>query len=320
MITGGSSEMVITQDLSKQFDDFLAVDGISLRVSAGEVLALLGPNGAGKTTTVRMLTSVLRPTRGWACLAGYDVVQQPERVRASVGVLTEQHGLYFRMRPLEYLDFFGQLYGLDIAAREARARRLLEEFGLAEYQNRRIGQFSRGMRQKLALARTLLHEPAVLLLDEPTTGMDPASAYLVRDAIQILRSTERTIILCTHNLAEAEKLADQIAIIRRGRIIAYGTPKQLQDSLLGPTEFEVRLSYPQLMRDLKLPLGLKIGTKGPDWFRYRVERPHVENPIVLHSLLSQGLAVISLHEVPRSLEQVYLQAINAPDEEAVYVG
>ena len=206
--------MIITKDLSKEFEKFLAVDGINLNVDAGEVLALLGPNGSGKTTTVRMLSSILIPSHGWARVAGFDVVQQADQVRASVGVLTEHHGLYNRMPAIEYLDFFGQIYGLDLPTRRKRAERMMEEFGLIEYKKRKVGKFSRGMQQKLALARTLLHEPPVLLLDEPTSAMDPESARLVRDSIQDLRSSDRAIILCTHNLAEAEKLADKIASIR----------------------------------------------------------------------------------------------------------
>ena len=138
--------MIVTEGLSKQFDSFLAVDGVTLQVGAGEVLALLGPNGAGKTTTVRMLTSILRPTSGWARIAGYDVVGPPAKVRASVGVLTEQHGLYGRMPSFEYLDYFGQLYGMDLATRRNRARQLLGEFGLATVEQRRICQFSQGWR------------------------------------------------------------------------------------------------------------------------------------------------------------------------------
>ncbi len=192
--------MIVTEDLSKHFEEFIAVDGVNLKVSAGEVLALLGPNGSGKTTTVRMLTSILRPSRGKAWVAGYDVVEQPDEVRASVGVLTEHHGLYGRMPADEYLDFFGQLYGMDLPTRRKRADHMLDEFGLEPYKRRRVGKFSKGMQQKLALARTLLHQPPVLLLDEPTSAMDPESARLVRDAIQDLRSSDRAIILCTHNI------------------------------------------------------------------------------------------------------------------------
>ena len=216
--------MIQTQDLTKRFDNFLAVDRISLELGAGQVLALLGPNGAGKTTTVRMLTSVLRPSAGSARVAGYDVVSQPAEVRSRVGVLTEQHGLYLRMRGDDYLDFFGQIYGLASQRRSQRIRQVLEQFGMQEYAHRRIGEYSKGMRQKLALARALLHEPPVLLLDEPSSAMDPESARLVRDAILDLRSSERAIILCTHNLAEAEELADQIAIIRRGQHHCAGLP------------------------------------------------------------------------------------------------
>jgi len=157
--------MIETHELVKKFEDFLAVDRVSLNIPAGEVLALLGPNGAGKTTTVRMLTSVLRPTAGWARVAGYDVVTQAEQVRASVGVLTEQHGLYGRMPADDYLDFFGQIYRMPAALRRKRGGELLEQFGLAGDRKRRIGQYSKGMRQKLALARSLLHDPPVLLLD-----------------------------------------------------------------------------------------------------------------------------------------------------------
>jgi ABC-2 type transport system ATP-binding protein len=306
--------MIETQDLSKHFGEFVAVDNVNLRVAAGEVLALLGPNGAGKTTTVRMLTSILQPTRGWARVAGYDVVRQAERVRASVGVLTEQHGLYLRMPAGEYLDFFGQLYGLAPAFRQKRVDRLLEEFGLAENRRKRLGEFSKGMRQKLALARALLHEPPVLLLDEPTSAMDPESALLVHDAIRFLRSADRTIIICTHNLAEAEQLADQIAIIRRGRIIARGTPADLKQSLLGPEEYEVRLARALNGQPLELPAELTITTQGPDWLRYRAIQPARLNPLLLRALLDQDLPVISLQEVPRSLEQVYLQAINLADQ------
>ncbi len=302
--------MIQTEGLSKLFDDFLAVDGVSFNVGSGQVMALLGPNGAGKTTTVRMLTSVLRPTRGWARVAGYNVVEQPARVRACVGVLTEQHGLYERMPALEYLDFFGQVYSLEASFRKKRILELLVAFGLEADARRRIGEYSKGMRQKLALARALLHNPPVLLLDEPTSAMDPESARLVRDSIRDLRSANRTILICTHNLAEAEELADQIAIIRRGRIIAQGTPAGLKQRLLGPAEYEVRLAIPLNGRFPSLGDGMNLTTWGEDWLRFRTEHPQETNPRLLMGMFEQGFPVVSLQEVPRSLEQVYLQAVN----------
>ncbi len=307
--------MILTQDLGKQFDGLWAVDGVNLSVRAGEVMALLGPNGAGKTTTVRMLTSVLRPTRGQASVAGYDVRQQPAKVRASVGVLTEQHGLYSRMPAVDYLDFFGQVYGLPRATRRARIHQLLDDFGLRDDCQRRISEFSKGMRQKLALARALLHDPPVLLLDEPTSAMDPESALLVRNAIRNLRSASRAIIICTHNLAEAEELADQIAIIRQGKIIAQGTPQELKMKLLGPLEFEVRLAAPLNGYELALPPTVKLSMRGADRFRYQTNSPMQDNPLVLRGLLERQLPVIGLYEVSGSLEQVYMHAINNAAEE-----
>lgn len=302
--------MILANELTKRFDDFTAVDGVSFQVPAGAVLALLGPNGAGKTTTVRMLTSVLTPTRGSAQVAGFDVVRQPERVRAAVGVLTEHHGLYGRMNALEYLLFFGELYNLEPNVARGRIEALLETFGLSEARSKRLGEYSKGMRQKLALARALLHDPPVLLLDEPTSAMDPESARVVRDAIRGLRDDRRTIVLCTHNLAEAEELADQIAIIRRGKIILKGTVGELKRSLLGAPEYEVRLAAPLDGAVIDLPAGASLTERGVDWLRLQVEDPLQANPLVLRRLVSAGCEVVAFQEVPRSLEQVYLRAIS----------
>lgn len=301
--------MIQTEDLSKQFGDFLAVDGVTINVQPGQVLALLGQNGAGKTTTVRMLTSVLFPTRGWAKVAGYDVVHEAEKVRSSVGVLTETHGLYLRMTGREYLDFYGQVYKLDITNRRKRSTELLGYFGISEFADRPMGQYSKGMRQKLALARTLLHEPPILLLDEPTSAMDPESARLVRHAIAGLRSANRTIIICTHNLVEAEMLADRIAIIYRGRILIQGTVEELKRALLGPAEFQVHAQGKKIQKNLKLPCGVELvgeNEKGP---RYRVENPVDANPILLKRFIKSGIDIISMQEVPRTLEEVYLAAM-----------
>jgi ABC-2 type transport system ATP-binding protein len=306
--------MIETKDLTKKFGDFLAVDGITLKVKAGQVLALLGPNGAGKTTTVRMLTSVLRPSRGWARIGGYDVVEQPAKVRASVGVLTEQHGLYGRMPGDDYLDFFGQIYGMDRNTRRQQVDYLMTQFGLHEARHRRVAEYSKGMRQKLALARALIHNPPVLLLDEPTSAMDPESARLVRDSIAELRSAERAIILCTHNLAEAEELADQIAIIRRGKIIAQGSPLGLKQMFLGANEYEIHLAATLNGQVDTLLADFTITSKGSNWFRYQTDQPDNANPRLLQTLIKAGFPVVQLQKVPRSLEQVYLQAINTPEE------
>lgn len=301
--------MIETEDLSKAFKDFWAVSGITLRVEAGQVLALLGPNGAGKTTTVRMLTTVLRPTRGTARVAGYNVQTHPNEVRAAVGVLTEGHGLYPFMTAQEYLDFFARAYRLSPSDRKQRITELLEFFGLAEARRRQVGQFSKGMRQKIALARALLHKPQVLLLDEPTSAMDPASARLVRDAILELRSKERTIVVCTHNLSEAEEIADQIAIINHGQIILKGSPQELKFALQEQARFRVRFAASLNGQRLSLVKGAEWLGQGEDWLEYQTAQPEAVNPRLIQTLTQQGLPILAIEEQVCSLEEVYLHAV-----------
>ncbi len=307
--------MIEAEGLTKDFNDFRAVDNITFKVDGGTVLAMLGPNGAGKTTTVRMLTSILKPTAGRACVAGYDVVKQAAQVRANVGVLTEQHGLYERMKAVDYLDFFGHVYRLSPRERRARALSLMERFGLADALNKRLGEYSKGMKQKLALVRAMLHNPSVLLLDEPTSAMDPQSAKLVRDALVELKRDQRTIILTTHNLNEAQVLADRIAVIRRGRIIANGTFAELSQRFVGDPVMEIQFVKP--LNGVAKELTDMVEIVGCDErsLRYRTTDPHITNPAVLRKLASHGVDVVTLSAVQQSLEAVYLQIV-AEDEEA----
>ncbi len=303
--------MIEARGLTKRFGAFTAVDHLDLEVAEGEILALLGHNGAGKTTTVRMLTGLMLPTEGTARIAGYDTVTESVQVRQLIGLLTELPGLYNRMRALDYLDFFGQLHGMPPADRRARSVELLERFDLASAGDRRLGQYSKGMRQKIALIRTLLHDPQVIFLDEPTSAMDPLSAKLVRDSIAALRGLHRTLVLCSHNLAEAEALADRIAIIKRGRILAQGTADELKRKLLGSPLYEVRVvgsiqPYLGHFSDGGSGGDLAIQAQGPDWVRYRTERPATANPALLARLTRAAAPVLTLAEVPRSLEAVYL--------------
>ena len=303
-----------TEALCKRFGDLQAIEKINLNVRAGEILALLGPNGAGKTTTVRILASVLRPTSGRAWIAGHDVAQEAVTVRRLVGVLTEDPGLYRRMRAREYLTFFGRLYGLSLQACERQSERLMAQFGMQDAWSLRLGEYSKGMRQKLALIRTMLHDPPVLLLDEPTSAMDPHSAKLVRDSILSLRTHDRAIVLCTHNLNEAEMLADRIAIIRRGKIVIRGTVAQLKRQLLGLPTYEIRVAGS--VDGLSSIVGnlAHLACKGQDWIRYRTDRAHEINPILLDRFGAAGIPVVTLSEVPHSLEEVYLQVVERPSD------
>jgi ABC-2 type transport system ATP-binding protein len=302
--------MIETHDLSKQFNDFWAVDAVNLSVPKGQILALLGQNGAGKTTTVRMLTALLNPTRGWARVAGYDVVKNGRDVRASIGVLTEQHGLYMRMTAVEYLEFFGQIYSLSPKLRKSRADHLLEYFGLTEASRRRIGEYSKGMRQKLALARAMMHDPGVLLLDEPTSAMDPESARLVRDEIARLKSSQRTVVICSHNLTEVEILADQIAIIYRGKILTIGALDELKYGVLGAPEYEIKFSQDWDSSSLELPSEVEVLSRTASSLKIRVDRPQESNPVILNRLSALSAPVMAFQEEPRTLEQVYLKVMS----------
>jgi ABC-2 type transport system ATP-binding protein len=301
--------MIRAQALRKQFGDVVAVDGVDLHVSAGEILALLGPNGAGKTTTVRILAAILKPSAGRAQVAGYDTVHDARAVRRSVGVLTEAPGLYRRMKAREYLEFYGQLYGMDRADSIRTGERLMAQLEMDDAWDLRLGEYSKGMRQKLALIRTMLHNPTVLLLDEPTSAMDPHSAKLVRDSILSLQRDDRAIVICTHNLAEAELLADRIAIIRRGAIVTRGTVDQLKQELLGAPIYELRVAgaidgLADALEDL-----VALDGHGTNWLRYRTDRAPELNPAILARAAQSGHAVITLEQVPRSLEEVYLQVV-----------
>lgn len=299
--------------MSKQFAKALAVNDLSFTVSEGEVLALLGPNGAGKTTTVRMLTSILIPTSGSASVAGYDVVRDARHVRQIVGHLTEFPGLYLRMKAIDYLDFFGELQGMPRGLRRERAESLLDEFGLGEAGNRRLGEFSKGMRQKVALIRAMLHSPRVLFLDEPTSAMDPLSAKQVRDAIANLRGTGHTVFLCTHNLFEAESLADRTAIIRNGKMLAIGTAKELKHRFLGAPVVEVHLASPLSRSWPEMDGLMQVETFNDVFMRYRTEQPKVTNPLMLKRLIDMGADVLALSRIDQSLEQVYLKLVGEPE-------
>ena len=231
--------------LVKDFGDFRALEDIDFRVRPGESLVILGENGAGKTTTLRCLAGVLKPTAGTVTIGGISVADDAEAVRAQVGLLSEVPGLYERMTAPEYLDFFGRAQGMDARTRRRRIDELLDLFGLAPRSGVWMGSFSKGMRQKVALVRATLHHPSVLLLDEPTSSMDPAGARLTWDYIMALKAEGSAVVVCTHNLRETARVADRLAVMAQGRILAQGTLSELQ-SQLGLKPRYVRTQVPGL--------------------------------------------------------------------------
>jgi ABC-2 type transport system ATP-binding protein len=307
--------MIEAFDLTKQFNGFTAVDDLNLTVKSGQLLALLGPNGAGKTTTVRMFSAILKPTRGIARVNGLDVVDQAEQVRYAIGMLTEQPGLYSRSNGLEYLLFFGRIYGMTDEQIKKRGLELFDRFGMPKgAARRRLGEYSKGMRQKVGIIRAMLHNPSVLLLDEPTSAMDPHSAKLVRDTILELRDDRRAIIVCTHNLAEAEILADRIAIIYDGRIVAEDDPATLKRELLAQRRFEIQLDRTVDGALIDLESMVRVESLSDNMIRYTTDDPQKINPQLIRFLDGQGFGTVALVEKSATLEDVYLTIVKDQKE------
>jgi ABC-2 type transport system ATP-binding protein len=224
-----------TNQLTRSFGDLKAVDRLTLSVPRGTVFGFLGPNGSGKTTTIRLLLGLLDPDDGQAQVLGYDTREQADEVRARSGALLEHHGLYERLSAAENLDYYGRIWHMSKAERGSRIRELLEPLGLYERREEPIGRWSRGMKQKLAVARTLMHHPELVFLDEPTAGLDPVASAALREDLAVLAEQEGvTIFLTTHNLAEADKLCNQVAVINHGQLLALGSPADLRSRTSAP--------------------------------------------------------------------------------------
>ncbi len=297
---------ISVQGLTRRFGTRTAVEGLTFEVRPGEVFGLLGPNGAGKTTTVRMLTGLLPPSEGEASVWGHSVRTQGESLRRVVGLLTEQPGLYDRLTARENLRFFIKLHELDERVAWPRARAYLERFGLGGREDEACGGFSKGMRQKLAIVRTLVHDPRVIFLDEPTSGLDPESARTVRDAVAELAAEGRTIVLCSHNLAEVERLCERVAVVQ-GRLLALAPVNELRragSALEVKVEGEGDRFIPALAA---LPFAPQVLVEGG---RLRVMlEDEAQAPDVLACLVGAGARVRSAVPAQRPLEEVYLELI-----------
>jgi len=220
--------LIQCEALTKRFGEFTAVDHVSFEVGNGKVFGLLGPNGAGKTTTMRLLSTLLKPTSGTATVAGHDLLREPQKVRASIGVLPEDTGLYDRLTPREHLLYYGRLHRMPEDLLRKRGDELLDIMELKDRANTKVGDFSKGMKQKVALLRAFIHDPPVLLLDEPTAGLDVMSARSIQGFVERFRKEGKAIMISTHNMTEAQKLCDRVAIIDHAKIVAAGTVAELQ--------------------------------------------------------------------------------------------
>jgi ABC-2 type transport system ATP-binding protein len=299
--------MITTQNLTKRFGDTLAVDSLTLNISEGEVFGFLGPNGAGKTTTVRMLTSLIGPTAGTARVNNFTIGKDDKQIRGSVGVLTETPGMYDNLSAERNLQIYASLYEVkDISGQIEKYLRLL---GLWERRQDEAGTFSKGMKQKLALARALLHEPRILFLDEPTAGLDPEAAHLVRDFILEIKKEGRTIFLCTHNLDEADRLCDRIGVFK-SRLLVLDTPARLRAQLFGrKVVFHLRVAEESLAALLQAEPYVKEARVIDNRILVTLDDPELHNPEIVRLLVSAGADLQFVGELRHSLEDVYLQLV-----------
>ncbi len=300
--------IIETSGLSRRFKDVIAVDDLTMSIESGEILGFLGPNGAGKTTTIRMLAGIIRPTGGEAVVAGYRIDRDVEKLHEVIGMLTETPGLYGRLSARRNLEYFAGFYPIDDVG--ARVEKYLKLMGLWERREDRAGTFSKGMKQRLALARALIHEPKVLFLDEPTSGLDPEAASEVRQLIRRMREGGCTIFLSTHNLGEAEMLCNRIAVIQT-RLLTLDTAESLRRRFFR-RKVIVELQSPDpnmLMVVKKLPFVQDAKEEGS---RLSVELidPERNRPELVRAMVEAGGKVIAVSEEQYTLEQVYLRLMN----------
>ena len=303
------SDPVITcRNLTRRFGDVVAVDGLTLDIHSGEVFGFLGHNGAGKTTTVRLLNGILTPSDGTASVLGFDPAGQGPSLRRSTGVLTETPSLDERLTAKVNLQIYAELYDVPVACVASRVDELLEVFELSDRAGEKVSGYSKGMKQRLALARALLHRPALLFLDEPTTGLDPVAARRVHETIRQLSDEEhRTVLLCTHNLVEAQKLCDRVAVLGHGRLLALGTPAELVHQLGCRLRLEIEVAPDEVGTALDL-LNSALTSATPTHENGVITLTGAEReaiPRVVSLLATAGVRVYRVAPQEPSLEDVY---------------
>ena len=302
--------MITVENLTKRFGEVTAVENLTFKVEEGEVFGFLGPNGAGKTTTIRMLCCLISKTSGEARIGDYQIGKGTDslQIRKMIGLVPDNVGLYSDLSAFENLDFYGKLYECPEMLRRENIERFLKMLGLWDRKDARVGSFSKGMKQKLALARSLVHEPKMLFMDEPTANLDPESAKMVRDFILELKKQGRTIFLNTHNLDEAQRICDRIGILKT-KLLTIGSPEQLRESLTRPkTEIRLAQVNEALVSALKKLIPNKIEVSG-DKLIIDVTDPDKENPTIIAAITLNGGQVREVTQLVPTLEDVYLQIV-----------
>ncbi len=299
--------MIKTENLTKKFNTTTAVEELNLEVDEGEVFGFLGPNGAGKTTTVRMLTSLIGPTSGSAVVNGYRLGEHDTEIRRTVGILTETPGMYDNLSAEFNLEIYANLY--EVKDPKGQVEKYLRMLGLWERRLDEAGTFSKGMKQKLAIARSLLHEPRILFLDEPTAALDPEASHLVREFIEELRKEGRTIFLCTHNLDEADRLCDRIGVFKT-RLLVLDTPANLRSQLFGRrVVFHLLRVDETLATTLQALPFVREAKVVENKLLVNLDDPETHNPEIIRVLVGAGAEIQFVGELRHSLEDVYLQLV-----------
>lgn len=302
------NSIIKTEDLTKRYGKILALNQVDLEVYEGEVFGLLGPNGVGKTTMIRVLTGQTRLTAGQAIVAGYDIIQEAVKAKARIGVVPEISNLYDEMSAWDNLIFAAQLYSVPKIEREKRAKSLLELFGLYERLKDPVGNFSRGMKRRLTIAAALIHQPQILFLDEPTTGLDVQSTRLIRNLIKELNETGTTIFLTTHYIEEADQLCQRVAIINQGQIVRIDTPEKLKAAV--DDQHIIEVSF-QPIRDVKEGLNrvkhISRVSRIGDKYRILVEDASEVIPLLTDFARENELKIISLNTRTPSLEDAFIK-------------
>ena len=301
--------MIQVENLSKKFGNILAVDNVSFEIKDGSIFGFLGPNGAGKTTTIRMLSTLIKPTSGNVIIDGRELSKNGEYIRSILGILTETPGMYEKISAIENLKFFSGFYGLEEKKRKQNIEKYLKMFDLWDRRDDLVSIYSKGMKQKLAIARTLIHEPKILYLDEPTAALDPERAFMVRNFIENQKNEKTTVFLCTHNLEEASNLSDVVCIIKN-RIIKISTLDDLQRSKKGK-KIEIVFNQPAvryagILRDFTEIIDLEVKE---DKINFSMENPEKINPVIIKKLVDSGAEIVYFNEIKASLEEIYLDLI-----------
>ncbi len=299
--------MISTQNLTKQFGTIKAVEDLSLEIPEGQVFGFLGPNGAGKTTTVRLLTCLIAPTNGTARVNGFTIGVDDTEIRRSVGVLTETPGMYDNLSAERNLSIYASLY--EVKDPKGQIEKYLRLLGLWERRNDPAGAFSKGMKQKLAIARALLHEPRTVFLDEPTSALDPEAAHLVREFILEIKKQGRTIFLCTHNLDEADRLCDRIGVFKT-QMLVVDSPERLRSQVFGrKVVFHLQRAEEALVNGIQAMSFIKEARQIDNKILVTLDDPEIHNPELVRYLVGQGAEIQFVGELRHSLEDVYLQLI-----------